>query len=97
VGAVPEPAGRALHLAISPDGRTLAAGCTDRSIHSRDAATGTLVRTSSAGDLGDVSSLVFSPDGESLFCCDQSATSRIAARTGQTRQDLMKAGERRGD
>ena len=95
VVAVPEPAGRASagHLPGREDARGM-----HRSVDPlRDAATGTLVRTSPAGDLGDVTSLVFSPDGESLFCCDQSATSRIDARTGQTRQDLTKAGERRGN
>jgi WD40 repeat protein len=61
-----------------------------------DVATGATVWTSAAGDYGDVTSLVFSPDGGSLFCCDLSATSRIDARTGQTRQDLMKADQRRG-
>ena len=38
-----------------------------------------------------VNSLVFSPDGTSIYCCDDSATTRIDAQTGQTRQDLMKA------
>ena len=49
-----------------------------------DVATGAMVWTSAEGDLGQVTSLVFSPDGKSLFCCDLSATSRIDARTGQT-------------
>jgi len=56
-----------------------------------DVATGTLVWTSAEGDLGHVNSLVFAPDGASIYCCDDSATTRIDARTGQTRQDLMKA------
>jgi hypothetical protein len=60
-----------------------------------DTATGARKWTSAEGDLGQVASLVFSPDGGSLFCCDDSATSRIDARTGQTRQDLMKANEGR--
>ncbi len=55
-----------------------------------DVASGALMWTSPDGDLGYVTSLLFSPDGESLFCCDSSATTRIDARTGQTRQDLMK-------
>ncbi len=50
---------------------------------------GALVWTSAEGDLGDVTSLVFSPDGASLYCCDSSATTRIDAKTGQMRQDLM--------
>ncbi len=58
-------------------------------------ATGSLLWTSAEGELGPVTSLVFSPDGGSLFCCDSSATSRIDARTGQTRQDLMRATEGR--
>jgi hypothetical protein len=60
-----------------------------------DVATGALKWTSAEGDYGQVTSLVFSPDGGSLFCCDLSATSRIDARTGQTREDLMKVDERR--
>ena len=55
-----------------------------------DVATGALMWTSAEGDLGHVTSLVFSPDGESLYCCDMLATTRIDARTGQIRQDLMK-------
>jgi WD40 repeat protein len=54
-----------------------------------DVATGSLKWTSPAGDLGYVTSLVFSPDGLSVYCCDSSAVSRIDARTGQTRKDLM--------
>ena len=46
-------------------------------------------------DYGEPTSLVFSPDGGWLFCCDSSATSRIDARTRQTRQDLMKVAEGR--
>ncbi len=60
-----------------------------------DVATGSLLWTSADGDLGPLTSLIFSPDGESLFCCDAAATSRIDARTGQTRQDLMSATEGR--
>jgi WD40 repeat protein len=60
-----------------------------------DVATGKLKWTSPEGDLGQITSLVFSPDGEALFCCDDSAASRIDARTGQTRQDLMKPAEGR--
>jgi RNA polymerase sigma factor (sigma-70 family) len=54
-------------------------------------ATGALLWTSAEGDLGLVTSIVFSPDGTSIYCCDSSATTRIDAQTGQTRQDLMKA------
>ncbi len=75
-------------LAFSPDGQTLAS---DAHLKLWDVATGTLKWTSAEGDLGNVTSLVFSPDDESLFCCDSTATTRIDARTGQTRQDLMKA------
>ncbi len=60
-----------------------------------DVATGALKWTSPEGDLGHVKSLVFAPDGGSLFCCDDSAISGIDARTGQTRQDLMKPNEGR--
>jgi WD40 repeat protein len=57
-------------------------------------ATAALLWTSPDGDRGPVTSLGFSPDGLSLYCCDSSATSRIDARTGQTRKDLMKATNR---
>ena len=58
-----------------------------------DVATGALVWTSAGDDHGQVNALLFSPDGNSLFCCDLSATTRIDARTGQVRQDLLKATE----
>jgi WD40 repeat protein len=58
-----------------------------------DVATGALEWTSADGDYGLAKSVVFSPDGRSVYCCDDSATSRIDTRTGQTRRDLMKASE----
>ncbi len=57
-----------------------------------DVAKGSLKWTSPAGDFGQVTSLSFSPDGLSIYCCDSSAISRIDARTGQTRKDLMTPG-----
>ena len=54
-----------------------------------DVATGSLKWKSPPGDYGLVASLVFSPDGLSVYCCDLSAVSRIDTRTGQTRKDLM--------
>lgn len=60
-----------------------------------DVATGALKWTSPEGDLGNIGSVAFSPDGEAIFCCDDSATSRIDARTGQDRRDLLKANEGR--
>jgi WD40 repeat protein len=59
-----------------------------------DVATGGLVWTSAPGDHGLLTSLVFSPDGESLFGCDNSATARIDAKTGQIRQNLLSTSER---
>jgi RNA polymerase sigma factor (sigma-70 family) len=56
-----------------------------------DVATGARLWTSAEGGQGQVKALLFSPDGNSLFCCDQSATTRIDAQTGQVRQDLLKA------
>jgi WD40 repeat protein len=58
-----------------------------------DVATGRLVWTSAQGDFGHVASLVFSPDGLSVYCCDSSAVSRIDTRTGQARRDLMKVSD----
>ena len=56
-----------------------------------DVKTGRLVWTSVEGDYGQIESLVFSREGLSVYCCDSSAVSRIDARTGQTRKDLMRA------
>lgn len=61
------------------------------SIQLWDVRSGALIWNSAEGDFGDVTSVVFSPDGLSVYCCDSSATSRIDARTGQTRRDLIKA------
>ena len=60
-----------------------------------DVASGALLWTSAEGDFGNVTSLLFSPDGSSLYCCDSSATTKIDAKTGQIRQDLMTAAESR--
>jgi WD40 repeat protein len=62
-----------------------------------DVTTGALVWTSAEGDLGHVQSLVFSPDGRSLYCCDDSAITRVDAGTGQTRKDLMRATDERSE
>jgi WD40 repeat protein len=59
--------------------------------------TGALVWTSAEGDLGHVQPLVFSPDGRWLYCCDSSAITRVDARTGQTRKDLMRATDGRSE
>jgi WD40 repeat protein len=60
-----------------------------------DVATGALVWTSAEGDHGQVTSLVFSPEGRSVYCCDLSAISRIDTRSGQTRKDLMRTTDAR--
>jgi outer membrane protein assembly factor BamB len=83
-------AGVGIAALISSNGRVLGQKVIDF-VKLWDVATGQLKWTSPAGDLGEITSLVFSPDGEALFCCDSSATSRIDARTGQTRQDLMRS------
>ncbi len=64
-------------------------------------ATGALLWTSAEGDLGHVNSLVFSPDGTSIYCCDDSATSRIdatdrtdAARLDESRRWTAEVGRR---
>jgi hypothetical protein len=62
-----------------------------------DVTKGALVWTSAEGDLGHVQSLVFSPDGRSLYCCDSSAITRVDASTGQTRKDLMRATDERSE
>jgi RNA polymerase sigma factor (sigma-70 family) len=90
-------------IAFSPDSKSVAsAGCGTRVGQGSKAvnyvklwnvATGALLWTSAEGDLGHVNSLLFSPDGTSIYCCDDSATSRIDAKTGQTRQDLMKVAD----
>lgn len=93
-------------LAFSPDGKTVATAGTSwkhygsgakviNYIKLWDVAKGAPLWTSPEGDLGFVQSLVFSPDGQWLFCCDSTATTRIDARTGQTRHDLMKSAKDR--
>jgi len=52
-------------VAISPDGKLLAAGALDSSITLFDVATGSAVRTLT-GHSGGISSLAFSPDGKTL-------------------------------
>jgi WD40 repeat protein len=98
-------------LAFSPDGKSLASTGSglgvmlgDNGVVSGqqvindvklwDIATGSLKWTSANGD-GNLTSLVFSPDGEALFSCDNSATYRIDARAGQDRLELMKTNEGR--
>ncbi len=71
-------------------GRNLIAGPrTVNHVKLWEVTTGSVKWTSPAGDLGYVTSLVFSPDGLSVYCCDSSAVSRIDVRTGQTRRDLI--------
>jgi WD40 repeat protein len=94
-------------LAFSPDGKSLASAASGigvllgdngvvvgqkviNDVKLWDIATGGLKWTSAARD-GVLTALVFSPDGETVFCCDDSATSRINARSGEDRQDLMRA------
>ena len=60
-----------------------------------DVKTGKLVWTSVEGDHGQITSLVFSREGLSVYCCDLSAVSRIDAHTGQTRRDWMRATDAR--
>jgi len=81
---------------ISIDGRDAGFGTkVINDIKLWDVATGALIWTSAQGDHGHVTSLVFSPEGRSVYCCYSSATSRIDARTGKTRKDLMRATDAR--
>jgi WD40 repeat protein len=83
---------------ISIGGRDVGAGKkVVNNIKLWDVTKGALVWTSAEGDLGHVQSLVFSPDGRSLYCCDDSAITRVDARTGQTRKDLMRATDGRSE
>jgi WD40 repeat protein len=53
------------HLALSPDGRTLAAACFDRTVRLWDVATGTEMGGLN-GHRDIVTAVAFSPDGKSL-------------------------------
>jgi WD40 repeat protein len=55
-------------LAISPDGRTLATGCVDRSVRLWNVAVGQELLTLH-GHTGPVHSVAFAPNGRSLASC----------------------------
>jgi RNA polymerase sigma factor (sigma-70 family) len=91
-------------IAFSPDGIHVAAAGTgvqrsrneEKLVNHVDlwnVKTGALVWASANGELGQVASVVFAPDGTSLYCCDLSASTRIDAETGQTRIDLLRTSE----
>lgn len=73
----PEPPGEIHNVAISPDGRLLAAGGFDNNkIYLWDALTGELL-TQLKGHQGNIDSLVFSPDGRRLASGSQDTTALI--------------------
>ena len=63
---VAEPSGRALCLAISPDSKTLAAGCTDRSVRLLDAVTGETRIVLAGVSRGYVRGVAFMSDGRTV-------------------------------
>jgi WD40 repeat protein len=65
-----------IHLALSPDGKTLASGAYDNFIHIRDLETGTSINHFEGGANGIVD-LVFSPDGKRLISLDGENQIRI--------------------
>jgi len=75
-------------VAISPDGKLLAAGALDHSIMLFDVATGSTVRTF-AGRGGGISSLAFSPDGETFASGSQDNSAKLwNVATGETVRTL---------
>ena len=80
--------GEALSLAISPNGKTLAAGCTDSSVQLLDARTGEK-RVALAGSVhGYIRALAFTPDGKTIAgVCDDNRLRLWDVASGQ----LMKA------
>ncbi len=52
-------------VTFSPDGRTVASGCKDKTVKLWDVASGQLKRTLT-GHTGRIESLAFSPDGKTL-------------------------------
>lgn len=72
----PEPPGEIFNVAISPDGRLLAAGGFDDQIYVWDAVSGERL-TQLKGHQGTIDSLVFSPDGKRLASSSQDTTALI--------------------
>ncbi|HEY3310974.1 MAG TPA: helix-turn-helix domain-containing protein [Anaerolineales bacterium] len=78
--------GDTLDVAISPDGKTVAAGGADQSIYLWDFATGKTIRVL-YGHSADVTGVDFSPDGKYLVSASYDRTARLwDVATGQTVQ-----------
>ena len=63
---VAEPGGRALCLAISPDGGTLAAGCTDRLVYLLGPLSGEKRRTLASAERGYIRGVAFVPGSKTI-------------------------------
>jgi len=77
-------------LIVLDDKRTAMRKAVDYSVKLWDVATGRLIWTSTIGNRRNVSALVFTPDGDGIICCHDKITTRIDAKTGQLRHDLLK-------
>ncbi len=87
--------GDAYKLAISPDGKTIAAGCTSGSIHLLDATTGEKRVALADVPRGYIRELAFTPDGKAIAgACDDQRLYLWDAATGQLMKELPALGER---
>jgi WD40 repeat protein len=86
-----EAPGKVRALAVSPDGKDLASGGTDKDITLWNPETGKKIERSFKGHKGTISGLAFSPDGKYLASASYDNTARLwEVKTGKVLQTLDK-------